>query len=111
MEGISGEEAARQREAERLSLFRAVLALAYLAAEAFLSNAGVSKAGAAVIGLFLLYSLFLLLYRSRPLPWKPALLVLFVDLVFLLCLIFLRSTGAAAALAAVFYGFLVLETW
>ena len=111
MAGISGEDLARQRRVERMDLFRALLALCYLAAEAFLSDAGVSRIGAVVIGLFLAYSIFLLLYRSRPLASKPALLVLFTDLVFLNSLIFWRSTGAAATLAAIFYAFLVLESW
>src|SRR5881296_1587321 len=94
-----------------MPLFRALLVLVYLAVEGFLSDAQLSRIGGVFICLFAIYSVILLVYQSRPAVKSFRLLVLFLDLVFLLSLIFWGTTPASAALAGVFYGFLVLESW
>ena len=94
-----------------MSLFRALLATAYLAAEAWTSQAGLSVVGAVVAVAFVLYSLLLLARYASSTLRHLRLLILFLDLIFLLALIFWRTTAPAAALAAMFYAFLVLESW
>ena len=94
-----------------MALFRALLALLYLAAEAGLNPAGPGGAGWAVIALFVLYSGGLLAAHASPLVRQSRLWVLFLDLTFLLSLIFFGITWQGVTLAALFYGFLVLESW
>ena len=94
-----------------MALFRAVLAVAYLAAESFFSPTGLSRTVAVVVGTFVVYSLLLLLYHAHPALKNLRLFILFLDLVFLLSLIFWRTTTPAAFLAGIFYVFLVLESW
>jgi signal transduction histidine kinase len=107
----SAEELTRRRHSARMALCRAVLAVAYLSAEGFLSAQGLGRSAAFVVGAFVVYSLFLLVYHAHPALRNLRLFILFLDLVFLLSLIFWRTTPQAAALAGMFYGFLVLESW
>ncbi len=101
----------RRRGSFYMALFRALLAVLYLAAEAGLNPAGPGGAGWAVIGLFVLYSGGLLAGHASPLVRQSRLWVLFLDLTFLLSLIFWGVTWQGVTLAALFYGFLVLESW
>lgn len=103
---------ARQRYPARLALFRAFLAVAYLVAEVAFSAHGLTRITGSVAGLFLLYSLALLAYHSSSsLTPKFELAILFLDLVFLLALVFWGGSGVSAGVAASFYAFLVLESW
>ena len=101
----------RRQHLSRMALFRAVLAVAYLLAESFFSATGLTRTVAVVVGTFVVYSLLLLLFHGHPKLKNLRLLILFLDLVFLLSLIFWRTTTPAAALAGMFYVFLVLESW
>jgi signal transduction histidine kinase len=94
-----------------MALFRAALAVAYLTAETLVSKTGLSRASGVVAGAFVVYSLFLLVYHAHPALRNLRLFILFLDLVFLLSLIFWRTTAPAAALAGMLYVFLVLESW
>ena len=109
--GIPADELKWLRHSARMALVRALLALAYLAAEAFLSASGLTTASTVVIGLFVAYSLFLFFYHSHSFVRTFGLFILFLDLVFLLSLVFWGTTGLAVALAGIFYVFLVLESW
>ncbi len=107
----SGEVAGRQRRSARLALFRAVIALAYLTAEAVFSDKGLTPISAIVTLLFICYSVLLLIFQSHTLARRSSQLILFLDLSFVLSLVFCGSTSASAAVAAAFYAFLVLESW
>ncbi len=106
----SDETAGRKRSAA-LAIFRTLLALGYLAVETLLAPVPATLANALASGLFLLYSLLMVLYHSHRRVRGVGQLVLFLDVVFLLSLVFCGQTGLGAALAAVFYAFLVLESW
>lgn len=106
-----GEPPGRERQSTRLALFRALLAIAYLAAEAYFSKTGLTKTPAVAAGLFLGYSILLLLYHSHHLAGALRTSILFLDLIFLLSLLFWGSTAISAVVAAIFYAFLVLEGW
>lgn len=110
-ETASGGATGQKNRPARLAVFRVALAAAYLLAELFLSRAPVSTTAAAVSGVFVAYSVVLLAYRSHHLTRKLSLAVLFLDLTFLLLLVLWGTGGVSAALAAVFYAFLVLESW
>src|SRR5713226_3355180 len=110
--GASGGDGAwRQRRSARMALFRALLALAYLAAGALFPQAALTKTGAALIAAFIAYSILLLVFHSHRLLRTLSLSILFLDLVFLLLLMLWGGGTFTAALPAVFYAFLVLESW
>ena len=98
------------RPALRLALIRVLLALAYLAAELSFARPGFGRITLLVAGVFLAYSCLLLSYARR-LTRAFNLPILFVDLIFLLSLVFVRTANMSAAVAAIFYVFLVLESW
>ena len=108
-ESLGPETTIRQRRQARLALLRALLALAYVAAELVLSRPASSIPVRSLLGLFLVYSLVLLAWRAHPRVQTFSLFILFLDLLFLLLLVFGATTGRAA-LAALFYVFLVLES-
>jgi len=110
-EPLAEELGALSRRLGRLALFRAALAAAYVATDVFFSEARPSRAAAAIFASFVAYSVLLLVFYSHRLARNWSLLVLFLDLIFLLSLVFWGSTELAPALAGVFYVFLVLESW
>src|SRR5258706_3419164 len=89
----------RRRRSFYMALFRALLAVLYLAAEAGLNPAGPGRAGWAVIALFLLYSGGLLAGHPSPLVPQTRLSVLFLHLNFLLLLNFLGGISPGRKLA------------
>ncbi len=93
----------------RLALFRCGLSLAYLGVEAFSPATAAQPVNQVLKGLFIAYSLLLLIYHARAQSQTFYVLVLFVDLVFLVLLVF-GAGGGPAALAALFYVFLVLQS-
>jgi signal transduction histidine kinase len=106
---MPGEETIARQRRVRLAMFRALLALSYVGAEVFFSPSGPGLGNGLVLGLFLVYSLALLLFHSRASMKALSPYVLFLDLVFLLCLVF-GSSGGGATLAAISYVFLVLQS-
>lgn len=64
-----------------------------------------------VAGVFFVYSCLLLLYNAHRLTRAFNLPILFVDLMFVLALVFTPSTSVSTAVAATFYVCLVLESW
>jgi len=100
-----------QHRTARLALFRALLAVAYLVAAALTWKTRVGVPAAVLTLIFVVYSALLLLLDA-PAPSRTfSLSVLFLDLVFLLSLVFWAATPGSAAVAAAFFAFLVLESW
>jgi signal transduction histidine kinase len=108
--GQADAQALRRRTA-RLAVYRAFLALTYLAAEAFTSRPEFTTPAAAIVLAFVAYSIVLLLYDSHTLAKTFTLPILFLDLLFLISLVFWAITPMSAALAGAFFAFLVLESW
>ena len=115
MEGVTfqieaKETLPRQHRSAKLALFRALLAVAYLASEAMTSRV-MGRAATAVDLVFVAYSVCLLLRDTRPLSPSFSQVILFLDLLFLLSLVFWAGSPSSAAVAGAFFAFLVLESW
>src|SRR5579884_3719755 len=82
---------ALRRRTARLAVYRAFLALTYLAAEAFTSRPEFTTPAAAIVLAFVAYSIVLLLYDSHALAKTFTLPILFLDLLFLISLFSGRS--------------------
>ena len=98
-----------KRRSARLALYRVFLAVAYAVAEVFFTVSGPAPITSLVIGVFIAYSILLLLYHSHHSVQTFSLLILLLDLLFLLWLGF-WGASTHVAVGAISYVFLVLES-